>query len=90
MEDKTKTMLSHIEKLIVDGNKEVLKRLDNLEAGQHTLEAGQHTLEAGQTRIEKEVERLGKTLNATAQASYDLLTDVNRKLDEHIRQPAHA
>ena len=83
MEDKTKTMLSHIEKLIVDGNKEVLKRLDNLEAGQHTLEAGQ-------TRIEKEVERLGKTLNATAQASYDLLTDVNRKLDEHIRQPAHA
>ena len=52
MEDKTKTMLTQIEKLIVDGNKEVLKRLDNLEAGQHTLEAGQYTLEAGQHTLE--------------------------------------
>ena len=90
MEDKTKTMLTQIEKLIVDGNKEVLKRLDNLEAGQHTLEAGQYTLEAGQhtleagqytleagqQRLEQKLETLSKTLDVTAQASYSLLTDV--------------
>lgn len=96
-EEKTKTSLEKIEKLILDGNKEVLGRLDKLEEGQRELGEGQRELREGQQRLDQKVERISKTLDATAQASYSLLTDVQKdvkevkgKLEEHTRQPAHA
>ena len=84
MEDKTKTMLTQIEKLIVDGNKEVLKRLDNLEAGQHTLEAGQYTLEAGQHTLEAgqhTLEAGQHTLEAGQQRLEQKLETLSKTLD---------
>ena len=117
-EEEEKLMLNKIEKLILDGNKEVLGRLDKLEDGQNEvlgrldkledgqnevlgrldkLEDGQRTLEKGQQQLDQKAERISKTFDATAQASYGLLTDVQKdikevkgRLNEHMCQPAHA
>jgi exonuclease VII small subunit len=104
MAEKEKTLVDQIEKLIVDGNKEILRRLDGLENGQMTLEAGQRalevgqkTLEEGQKRLEFKVDKLSGIIDATAKASYGLLTDVRNEvkevkdtLNKHVRLPAHA
>ena len=49
------------------------------------------------TSLKKEINAVDKKLDATAQASYGLLTDVQKdvkevkgRLNEHTRQPAHA
>jgi septation ring formation regulator EzrA len=96
-DEQLQNNLGKIEKLIVDGNKEVLKRLDKLEEGQRSLEDGQKTLVDGQQRLERKVDRIDNTLNATTHASYGLLTDVQKDvkevkdtLDKHVRLPAHA
>jgi peptidoglycan hydrolase CwlO-like protein len=89
MAEKEKTLINQIEKLIVDGNKEVLRRLDGLEEGQKRLELkveGLDTKVGNLDRkvdgIDKKVDRVDRTLNATAHASYSLLTDVQKDVKE--------
>ena len=57
-DDKNKTLVDKIEKLIEAGQKKVLERLDGLEAGQKKLEVGQTRLEAGVSKLEAGVSKL--------------------------------
>ena len=82
-EDKMKSNLDKIEKLIVDGQKEVLGKINRLEEGQKKLEEGQK-------RIENKLNQIDKKHDNTATALYGLLQDTKKDLDAHIRQPAHA
>lgn len=97
IEGKENILVGRIEKLIVDGNKEVLEKLGELEVdvGEIKKDMGEVKEKIGQ--LDKKVDRLGKTVEANAQASYGLLTavrddvkEVKEKLEKHIRLPVHA
>ena len=96
---KKETSLDRIEKLIVDGNKEVIGYIDKkIEETKQELkqELGGKidNLDRKFDHLDKKVDRIDKTLNATALASYDLLIDVRKdvkqvdaKLDKHLFTP---
>ncbi|MFH1541898.1 MAG: hypothetical protein ABIE84_02270 [bacterium] len=95
--------LERIEKLIVDGQKEILdevrgnsRRIDGLEGKFDGLEGKFDGLERKFDRLDKKLDKIDKKHDTNAAALYDLLQDtrhdVNRiehKLDEHMKQPAH-
>jgi len=90
-------LVKKIEKLIVDGNKEVLERIGRLEDGQRELKDGQKDLSYEIKAVDKKVDTIDKKIDTNTNALYGLLKDVQKdvknvcgKLDEHIRQPAHA
>lgn len=90
MAEENLNFAEKIEKLILDGNKEVLNRIGNVEGGQKTI------LELIQ-RLDKKVDKIDKKHDINAMAQYDLMQDVKKdvrdvkeKLTEHMRQPAHA
>ena len=90
-----------IEKLITNGQKELLSRLDRLEAGQQNLEVGQknlesglHNLEAGFKRLDNKIdivhENLKSEIATTAKVLDYSIKELGEKLDVHMKQPAHA
>jgi DNA repair exonuclease SbcCD ATPase subunit len=94
--------LGKIEKLIIEGNKEVIAYVDK-KIEEVKLELGGKIDEVKQELggkiggLDRKVDRIDNTLNATAQASYGLLTDVQKDvkevkatLDKHVRLPVHA
>jgi signal transduction histidine kinase len=102
-EDKTKSLVNKIEKLIIDGNKEVVAQLDHkieqvkidiLTEVDIKINGVKQELGGKIDRLDKKVDHLDATLDATARASYDLLTDVrddvkrvSDKLDKHLLVP---
>lgn len=104
-EEKAKTTLDKIEKLIVDGQKEVLERIDRVEERIGGVEGRIGDVETSLRqelgdkidKLDKKVDKLDKKVDLHAQATHDLITDVRKdikgvedKLDVHMRQPAHA
>jgi len=97
MAEKDKTLIDQIEKLIVNGNQEVLNRLGKLEVGMGEMKNDLIGIKGKVDNLDRKVDRIDNTLNATAQASYGLLTDVQKDvkevkatLDKHVLLPAHA
>lgn len=91
-ENRMKTTLEKIEKLIVDGQREVLTKIGNLDDRQGRLEDGFIRLEAGQQRLEEKIDTvhvsLKKEIVSTAKVlDYDI-KEIGRKLDEHVSQSA--
>ncbi len=93
-DNKVKTNLDAIEKLIVDGQKEVIKRIEAVEGELRHLDTKIDTVHSS---LKSDLEKIDKKHDTNSQALYDLLQDtrkdVNRietKLDAHIKQPAHA
>ena len=92
------TMAEKIEKLIVDGQKEILGRIDGLSADVGTLKQDVGTLkqDVGMIKqdvgwVKAELKRIDKKHDINAQAHYDLLQDVRKevgevkgKLDAHL------
>ena len=87
--------LETIEKLIVDGQKEVLGRLDSVEK---RLDA---KIDSVEERLNAKIDSVEKKLDAKIDGHiymlYDLIKDtqkdiqrVEHKLDEHMRAPVHA
>ena len=97
MEEKGRAeeLLDRIEKLIVDGNKEVLQRVAQVETAlRQEIHGVEHSL---RQELGGKIDRLEKKTDTNADAAYDLLKDVREdvkkvadKIDEHMRQPAHA
>ncbi|MFA4905874.1 MAG: hypothetical protein WC645_05165 [Candidatus Margulisiibacteriota bacterium] len=98
-EEKIKTTLDSIEKLIVDGQKEVLERIDRLENGQNDLKNGQNDLKRDLSDVKRDLGAVKndvnelkfgvKTLNTRMDTVQYDLKELDRKLDDHIKQPAH-
>jgi septation ring formation regulator EzrA len=99
-EEKVKTTLDIIEKLIVDGQKDVVDRLDRLENGQNDLKNGQNDLKRDMgvvkrdlSDVKKDVHDLRtfdiKTLDTRMNTVQYDIKEIDRKLEEHIKQPAH-
>jgi archaellum component FlaC len=109
--DEKMEMAAQIAKLITDGQKEVMARLDGIEGrfdglssdvgtikqDVGTLKQDVGTLKQDVSWLKVELKRIDKKYDVTAQAQYDLLQDVRKdvgdvrtKLEEHMRQPAHA
>jgi regulator of replication initiation timing len=90
------TMAEKIEKLILDGQKEILGRIDGLSADVGTLKQDVGTLkqdvgtlkqDVGTLKqdvgwIKIELKRIDKKHDVTAQAQYDLLQDVRKEVGE--------
>jgi len=103
MSEKEKTLVDQIEKLLLDGESRVVGKLEaKMEEVKNDLrqELGEK-IHAAKNELRQElggkIDRLGKTLDVTARASYELLTDVRgdvkevkTKLEEHVRLPVHA
>ena len=101
--DEKMDLAKQIEKLIVDGQKAVLGRLDGLSVEVGTLKQDVGTLkqdvgtlkqDVGMIKqdvgwVKAELKRRDKKHDINAQAHYDLLQDVRDKLDVHLRV-AHA
>jgi predicted nucleic acid-binding Zn-ribbon protein len=77
-----KSNLDRIEKLIVDGQKEVLTRVDQLDEKMDNFKA---ELKRDINDLKFEV----KTLDTSVRAAHYDIKEIDRKLDEHIKQPAH-
>ena len=75
-EEKIKTTLDKIEKLIVDGQKEVLERIDKVE-------------ERLEGRIDGVENGLGQQIKGLKQDIQTLHEKIEHKLDEHICLPSH-
>lgn len=97
-EDKNLVLAKKIEKLIVDGNKDVLGRFDRLEANFSqrlgTLEEGQKAVIDLIKRLDSKVDKVDRKHDVSAQAQYDLMQDVKKgvgeikeKLETHLRVP---
>jgi len=102
MEEKN-NLIDRIEKLFLDGNKDVILHVDKKieEAKNDSLNQVDRKFEEAKSEILNKVGRkfdqLEKVVSSTAQASYGLLTDVRGDvkevkdtLDKHVRLPAHA
>ncbi len=90
-ENKEMPLAGRIEKLIVDGQKEVVGRLDKLEAGQKQLEAGQKEIITRLGKLESEMKEIKFTVNAIDTALKLLqsdITELDKKLDVYMKQPA--
>jgi hypothetical protein len=100
--EKTKTTLDKIEKLIVDGQKEVLERVGTVESSLReeiqTVETSlREEIQGVRRGLYDKIDKVDKKVELNAKATHDLLTDVREdvrrvenKLDEHIKSPAHA
>ncbi|MFA4844097.1 MAG: hypothetical protein WC632_04010 [Candidatus Margulisiibacteriota bacterium] len=93
-EEKTNELLNKIEKLIVDGNKELLGRFDALAADVGVLKEDVGVLkeDVGTLKndvgwIKLELKRIDKKHDTNADAQYDLMRDVKDKLEAHMRVP---
>ncbi|MFA4844902.1 MAG: hypothetical protein WC632_08165 [Candidatus Margulisiibacteriota bacterium] len=103
-EERVASALDVIERLIVDGQKEVMQGILQLQSGQDELRTGQdelrgglNELREGQRSIIDWVKKIDKKHDVNADAHYDLLQavkkdvgEVKEKLEAHMRQPAHA
>ena len=90
-----------IEKLIVDGNKALSDKIDNLDmrltGRMDKLEGKMDGLEGRADKIDKKINAvhvsLKNEIKTTAYALDSKIEDtgaeIKKKLDEHIRQPAH-
>jgi len=101
-EEKTNELLNKIEKLILDGNKEVLEKVANVETnlGQRIdgVETNLTGVETNLTNeigwVKQELKRIDKKHDTTTTAMYDLMLDVKKnvaevkeKLEVHLRIP---
>ena len=92
--DKMKTTLEKIEKLIVDGQKEVLGKIGQVESSLRQVESSlrqeiQETKEGLNEKIDLVHSSLKNEIATTAKVlDYDI-KEVGRKLDAHVRQPAY-
>ena len=91
MEDNTKTMLDNIEKLIINGNKQLKEdlggKIGQLDQKFDLLETKVNGLDVKFDRLGKKVDRLDRNVETNARAAYDLLTDVQNDLKAHLRVP---
>ncbi|OGC23302.1 hypothetical protein A2291_06540 [candidate division WOR-1 bacterium RIFOXYB2_FULL_42_35] len=99
--EKMAATLEKIEKLIIDGQQEILEkisenaqRIDQLD---EKLGGKIDKLDKRIDRLEQKVDRIDQKHDTNTQALYDLLQDTNRdvkrieeKLDKHCQQPVHA
>lgn len=95
--DENVNLAGKIEKLIVDGQRDIAQWASVLQDGQKELAEGQKTIIELIKRLDGKVDKIDKKHDINAIALYDLLQDTNKnvkrvedKLDEHMRQPAHA
>jgi len=95
------TLIERIEKLIVDGQKEVLGRLDRLggrmdglDGRMDRLDGRMDGLEGGLRKLDKKVDVVHSSLKNEIQiaglALKDDIRELDEKLDAHMKLPAHA
>ncbi|MBI5699801.1 hypothetical protein HZC35_05855 [Candidatus Saganbacteria bacterium] len=98
-----KSNLDRIEKLIVDGQKEILMEVNGVKEGlgQVKDELGQVKGELGQVKeklgqvesnLKKEIGDIKfqiKTLDTSVRAAHYDIRELDKKIDEHLKQPAH-
>ena len=92
-EEKTTSLLNKIEKLIVDGQKEILDRVGNLEHGQKEVIDKLEKVEGGLVKVEKRVDSLDKKLDAVHDSlkteikvtAYAIKDEIKDKIHEHLR-----
>ena len=89
-EKKTKTTLERIEQLILDGNKEVVERIEK--RLDETKQELRQEIQDVKFSLNEKMDKLDKKHDVNATAAYELLTDVRKevgdvsqKLDAHIR-----
>ena len=92
-------LASRIEKLIVDGQKEVLQKIQGLDekVGGLDIKVGGLDIKVGGLsqkvdKVEKGLADLTfevKTLDTSVRAAHYDIKEIDKKLDEHIKQPAH-
>jgi archaellum component FlaC len=95
-DEQLQNNLGKIEKIIVDGNREVIKEVDQkIEAVKNELkqELG-GKIEAVKNELKQEIGRVEKSLKQEIKQTYDFLSydikTVGDKLDVHTRLSVHA
>ena len=82
-EDKTMDLADKIERLINDGNKEVLERIGNLETGQNEFRAEMGEMEK---RIGNKIDAVHANLKTEIKVTADALKDdFKEKIEDHVR-----
>lgn len=87
MEEKMASALDVIEKLIVDGQKEVMSGILHLQDGQKEILGRVERLEDGQEKIKEAIKTVHSGLKNEIKVTAGAL---EFKIDEHLKQPAHA
>lgn len=97
-EEMNLNLAKQIEKLIVDGNKEVIDRVEKKleETKQGLRQEFKADLKQEFQNLENKVKKgfndltfEVKTLDTSVRAAHYDIKEIDRKLDEHIKQPAH-
>lgn len=92
-EEKPNTTLDKIESLIVDGQKDVLARVDQLDGKVEGLKDDfKQEFQNLRNEVKKNFNDLTfevKTLDTSVRAAHYDIKEIDKKLDEHIKQPAH-
>jgi len=92
-------LVSKIEKLITNGNKEVLEKIGAIESGLKSVESSLHQeIRRVETSLGQRIDRVESSLHQEIKQTYDFLSydikevekkvdDVKMKLDKHLRIP---
>ncbi len=93
-ENKVKTNLDAIEKLIVDGQKEVIKRIEAVEGRVGLVDGRLVEIDETIGKLDKKIDSVHSSLKneikVTGLAIKEDIQRVETKLDSHLKQPAHA
>ncbi|MCU0641208.1 MAG: hypothetical protein MUC35_03870 [Candidatus Margulisbacteria bacterium] len=86
-------MADRIEKLIVDGQQEVLTAINRLGSEMQNMRADMRGMDLNIRTLDQKIDRahdsLKKEIHVTSSALDYEIKEVGRKLDLHIKLPAH-
>jgi len=98
-EERVNINLERIEKLIVNGQKEVLQKIQGLDEKVNGLDNNVSGLSQKLENMDKKTGKVEKgladltfeikTLDTSVRAAHYDIKEIDKKLDEHIKQPAH-
>ena len=88
-EEKQMELTKRIEKLIVDGQREIMGGISHLQNGQNDILARVERFEGEQKEMVETMKKIDKKHDINAEAQYDLMQDVKKDVGE-VKEKLHA